>query len=76
MSLLKKLTTRNVGTVDRLIRTLPAVAVLILWAGGMLNGTALIITGVIAAMLLVTAITGMCSIYAMLGFSTYPVKQG
>ncbi len=74
MSLLKKLTTRNVGALDRLIRALPAVIVAALWASGTLTGTALLIAGILAAMLLVTAITGMCSIYAMLGISTCPVK--
>lgn len=74
MSLLKKLTTRNVGTLDRWIRALPAVIVAGLWASGALTGTALLIAGILAAMLLVTAITGMCSIYAMLGISTCPVK--
>ncbi len=75
MSLLKKLTTRNVGTLDRWIRALPAVIVAGLWASGALTGTALLIAGILAAMLLVTAITGMCSIYAMLGISTCPVKS-
>ncbi len=74
MSLLKKLTTRNVGTLDRWIRALPAVIVAGLWASGALTGTALLIAGILAAMLLVTAITGMCSIYAMLGISTCPAK--
>ncbi len=74
MSLLKKLTTRNVGTLDRWIRALPAVIVAGLWVSGALTGTALLIAGILAAMLLVTAITGMCSIYAMLGISTCPVK--
>ncbi len=74
MSLLKKLTTRNVGTLDRWIRALPAVIVAGLWASGTLTGTAVLIAVILAAMLLVTALTGMCSIYAMLGISTCPVK--
>ncbi len=74
MSLLRKLTTRNVGMLDRWIRAVPAVLVAALWATGALGGTALIVSAVLAGMLLITAITGMCSIYAMLGISTCPTK--
>ena len=75
MSFLKKLTTRNVGKVDRLLRAAPAVLVAALWANGTLTGTALALAGIAAVMLLITAVTGMCSIYAMLGISTCPTKS-
>lgn len=72
MSLLQRLMTRNVGTIDRVLRTAPALLVAILWFNGTLAGTALLISGVLAVMLLLTSITARCSIYAMLGFSTCP----
>lgn len=75
MSLLNRLLTRNVGTVDRIIRTLPALAFAYVWATGTLAGVALIVFGVISAMLLFTAITSRCSIYAMLGLSTCPLQK-
>lgn len=75
MSLLKRFTTRNVGTADRIIRTLPAVGFAYVWATGAIAGTALIVFGIISAMLLVTAVTSRCSIYAMLGYSTCPLQK-
>lgn len=75
MSLLKRLTTRNVGTVDRIFRAVPAVVVAVLWLTETLAGTALIVCAIVAAMLLLTAITSRCSIYAMLGISTCSTRQ-
>ena len=72
MSFLKRLTTRNVGTTDRALRALPALAVLIGWATGALTGPLLVGLGIAAGMLLLTALTARCSIYAMLGLSTCP----
>ncbi len=70
MSLIKRFTTPNVGSVDRLVRALPFLATVGLWLAGVLSGPALIIAGVVSAMLLLTSIMGLCSIYAMLGIST------
>jgi Protein of unknown function (DUF2892) len=75
MSLMSRLMTRNVGTIDRIIRTLPALVFAYVWATGSLAGIALIVFGVISAMLLFTAITSRCSIYAMLGFNTCPHQK-
>jgi len=67
--------TRNVGAFDRLLRSVPAFAFLAVWATGALSGVPLVVFGILAAMLLVTAVTARCSIYAMLGWSTCPVKD-
>ena len=75
MSLIKRLMTRNVGTVDRIIRAVPAVVVAFLWLTETLTGTALVASAILAAMLLVTAVTSRCSIYAMLGISTCSTNQ-
>ena len=70
MSLFQKLTTRNVGAFDRVLRMLPLIATTLLWQAGVLTGLPLVVAGVVSAMLFVTAITGMCSIYGLLGLST------
>ncbi|MCK0096826.1 DUF2892 domain-containing protein [Yoonia sp. F2084L] len=75
MSLLQRLMTRNVGTIDRIVRAVPALIVTLLWFNGTLTGIALVISAVLAVMLLLTSITARCSIYAMLGFSTCPVNN-
>jgi hypothetical protein len=68
------LPTRNVGTIDRIIRTIPAVAVAIAWYGGSIAGWLAIGLAVAAGLLLVTGLLGSCSIYYMLGFSTCPIS--
>lgn len=70
MSLRQRLTTPNVGTFDRVLRALPFAVFLYVWATGALSGGALIGLGAVSVMLLLTAVTGLCSIYAMLGLST------
>ncbi|MEM6898504.1 MAG: DUF2892 domain-containing protein [Pseudomonadota bacterium] len=74
MFLKRMMTTRNVGTFDRVLRAIPAIAVAILWAQGMIGGTLAVVLAIGAIMLLVTALTGACSIYYMLGWSTCPVS--
>lgn len=75
MSLKSRFMARNVGAFDRVLRTLPSVAVAAGWATGALSGTPLILLGIVAAMLLVTALTARCSIYALVGWSTCPVEE-
>ena len=70
MSLWKRFTTPNVGTLDRILRALPFALFVHIWTTGALAGVALVAFGVVSAMLLLTAVTGLCSIYAMLGIST------
>jgi len=74
MFLKRMMTTRNVGTLDRVIRAVPAVIVTVFWLQGLISGVTALVLFVLAAMLLVTALTGACSVYYMLGFSTCPVS--
>lgn len=74
MFLKRVFTTRNVGPLDRIIRALPSIAVAVLWAQGIISGPLAIVVAVVAGMLLLTALTGACSIYYMLGWSTCPVS--
>lgn len=74
MFLKRMMTTRNVGKIDRFVRALPLVVVLVLWMQGIIGGLLAIVLGVLAVMLFVTALTGACSIYYMLGWSTCPVS--
>lgn len=74
MSIIRMMTTRNVGTIDRVIRVLPTIAVAVAWYGGWITGWLAIGLAVIAGMLLVTSLLGSCSIYYMFGMSTCPVS--
>ena len=61
---------QNMGTTDRIIRTVVAIIIAILYFTRVISGTLAIILGIIAALLLVTSILGWCLIYAILGIST------
>ena len=75
MSLLKAFTTRNVGTLDRVIRTFPTVIVAYLYFAGLISGWLGMVLSILALMLLLTSILGSCSIYYFLGVSTCPLSK-
>ena len=62
--------TKNLGTVDRIIRFVAAVVVAILYYTGVISGTLAIVLGVLAVILLVTSIIGFCPLYAPFKLST------
>jgi hypothetical protein len=75
MSFIKNvLTTKNVGKFDRIIRAIPSIVVAVLYFNGSIGGGLAIGLGTLSAMLLVTSLTGACSIYYMLGYSTCPIS--
>ena len=61
---------KNMGTADRIIRSLIGVAIIVLFAVGQISGTAAIILGILAVLLLVTGFSGVCPAYMPFGFST------
>jgi Na+(H+)/acetate symporter ActP len=62
--------TKNMGTADRIVRTLLAVAVAALYFTGQISGVAAIVLGILAVVFLVTSALGFCPLYAPLHFST------
>lgn len=62
--------TKNVGTVDRIVRIVLALAIAILIFTGVLSGTLAIILGVLAAVFLLTGIIGFCPLYTLFKLST------
>jgi hypothetical protein len=62
--------TKNMGTVDRIIRFIFASAVAVLYFTGVISGTLAIILGILAAVFLVTSIVGFCPLYAPFKLST------
>lgn len=66
--------TKNMGTADRIIRFVFAVAVAILYFAGVISGTLAIILGVLAVVLLLTSLVGFCPLYAPFKFST--IREG
>ena len=62
--------TKNMGTVDRIIRAVFAVAVAVLYFTGVISGVVAIILGILALVFLLTSIFGFCPLYAPFKFST------
>jgi len=62
--------TKNMGLVDRVIRILAAVLVLVLYLTHVISGPLAIVLGVIAAVFVVTGFVGMCPAYLPFRLST------
>ena len=61
---------KNMGTIDRTIRILLAVAVALLWWSGQISGTLAIVLGVFAGVFVLKSMVSFCPLYAPLGLST------
>lgn len=61
---------KNMGTADRLIRTLLAIVVGILYFTNVISGTTAIILGVLAIVFLLTSFLSTCPLYMPFGLST------
>lgn len=61
---------KNMGNIDRLIRTLLAILVGILYYTGYITGTTAVVLGVIAVIFLLTSLISICPIYMPFGLST------
>jgi Na+(H+)/acetate symporter ActP len=61
---------KNMGTVDRVVRVLLAVVVLVLYLTGNITGLAAVMLGVIAVIFVVTSIIGFCPLYVPFKIST------
>jgi len=58
------------GTVDRIIRTILALLVIVFYLTGDLGGLEALILGIFALIFLVTSFTGFCPLYKLLNVST------
>lgn len=65
----------NVGNIDRIIRLLLSVVLVILWFTGTLTGTIGIVALVLAGVFTLTAAIGFCPLYAIFGMNTCPAKK-
>ena len=61
---------KNMGTVDRVVRTLVAIGVGVLYFTGRIGGTLAIVLGIFAIVFLLTSFVGWCPGYMPLGIST------
>jgi hypothetical protein len=61
---------KNMGSVDRIVRVVFALAVAVLYFTDVISGTVAIILGVLALVFLATSIIGFCPLYMPFKFST------
>jgi len=61
---------KNMGTVDRVVRAVAAVIILVLWFTNVISGALAIILGFLAMVLLATSIIGFCPLYVLFKIST------
>lgn len=66
---------KNMGMADRLIRTLIAVVIAVLYFTGKISGVLGIILGIFAIIFLLTSAIGWCPLYLPLKFSTCKTKE-
>ena len=66
---------KNMGIRDRSIRQLIAGVFLILWLTDIVRGAALIIMMILAGILLLTGITGVCPLYGLFGMESSESKK-
>jgi len=62
--------TKNVGTTDRIVRSVAGIVLLFLILTGAVEGTLAVILGILAAALLVTSAISYCPVYSPLKLST------
>jgi hypothetical protein len=60
----------NMGSLDRIIRILAAVAVLVLYSMKQISGTAAIILLIFAGVFIITSFVGFCPLYSLFGMRT------
>jgi len=66
---------KNIGNIDRILRLTAAAIIAILFATGIIYGTAGIVLVVVAAVLLFTSLVNFCPLYKLLGLKTSSVKN-
>ena len=66
---------RNIGPEDRVVRIVVALALGVIVYLGYLEGTAAIVTGIVAAYLLVTGLLARCVLYKGVGVDTSVQEQ-
>ena len=61
---------KNMGTVDRTIRIVIAIAIAALYFTGRIGGTLALVLGFFAAVFVLTSFVGTCPLYIPLGIAT------
>jgi len=66
---------KNMGTADKIIRILAALAIALLYFFRVIGGTLAVVLGLVAVIFLFTSFIGTCPLYLPFGLSTRGKKQ-
>ncbi len=67
---------KNMGSADRMIRIIAAIAIIALNYFGVISGTVAIILGILAAIFIITSFISFCPLYLPFGLSTRKKAKG
>ncbi|MEL6588520.1 MAG: DUF2892 domain-containing protein [Bacteroidota bacterium] len=67
--------TKNMGNVDRILRVLIAIAVVVLYMTNLISGTLALILGAVAGIFILTSLVGTCPLYRLFGISSCKVPE-
>ena len=65
----------NMGSTDRITRSLLAVTAITLYATGVVTGTFGIVLMVLSGIFLLTSLISFCPLYTLIGFNTCPARR-
>ena len=65
----------NEGPIDRGVRAVVGIILLLAWLLGWLGGSVAIVLGVVGLVLLATAAVGFCPLYRLMGLNTCPAPR-
>lgn len=65
----------NMGTIDKTIRIIVALAFAGLYFGGIITGTLGIVLVAVGAVFVLTSLVSFCPLYTLLGINTCPAKK-
>ena len=65
---------KNMGTADRVIRTVAAIVIALLTFTGTISGTLAVVLSIVAIAFLLTSAIGFCPVYVPFGISTKKKK--
>jgi hypothetical protein len=66
---------KNLGKVDRIIRLVVAIGLIILYATNILTGIWGIVAMIAAGIFIITSLVSFCPLYAIFGINSCPVKK-
>jgi len=66
---------KNMGPLDRILRSIVAITLIVLYFTDIITGTIGIVVVVFASIMLISAIIGNCPPYALMGFNTCKKKD-